>query len=128
MRILLDTVTFLWLVAEPDALSPRARAAIVDPGNEVFLSSVSTWEIAVKTALGRLALPEPVDRFVPTERERHGVDSLPLDEDSVLHLSRLPALHRDPFDRLLICQAIAHGLVVVTPDQDIRQYPLRTLW
>ena len=114
--------------AKPDALSPRARAAIVDPGNEVFLSSVSTWEIAVKTALGRLALPEPVDRFVPTERERHGVDSLPLDEDSVLHLSRLPALHRDPFDRLLICQAIAHGLVVVTPDQDIRQYPLRTLW
>ncbi|TMB08838.1 MAG: type II toxin-antitoxin system VapC family toxin, partial [Deltaproteobacteria bacterium] len=57
MRLLLDTVTFLWLVAEPDALGPRAREAIVDPGNEVFLSAVSTWEIAVKHALGRLPLP-----------------------------------------------------------------------
>jgi len=128
VRLLLDTVTFLWLVAEPDALGTRAREAIVDPGNEVFLSAVSSWEIAIKHALGRLPLPEPVDRFVPTERDRHGVDSLPLDEESTLHLTRLPALHRDPFDRMLICQAIAHGLVIVTPDRDVRQYPLRTLW
>ena len=128
MRLLLDTVTFLWLVGEPDALSIRAREAIVDPGNEVLLSAVSTWEIGIKHALGRLPLPEPVDRFVPTERERHGVDSLPLDEESTLQLTKLPALHRDPFDRMLICQAIARGLVIVTPDRDVRRYPLRTLW
>jgi PIN domain nuclease of toxin-antitoxin system len=128
VRLLLDTVAFLWMVAEPDALSTHAREAIVDPGNDVLLSAVSTWEIAVKHALGRLPLPEQIDHFVPTQRDRHGVDSLPLDEESTLHLARLPALHRDPFDRMLICQAIAHGLVLVTPDRDIRRYPVRTLW
>ncbi len=128
MRLLLDTITFLWLVADPDELSARARDAIVDPGNEVLLSAVSTWEIAMKHGLGQLPLPEPAERFVPVERERHGVDSLALDEESTLHLTRLPALHRDPFDRTLICQAIAHGLVIATPDRDVRQYPVRTFW
>lgn len=128
MRLLLDTVTFLWLVAEPEQLSLRAREAIVAPGNDVFLSAVSTWEIAVKHALRRLPLPEAVDKFVPEQRERHGVESLPLEEEATLHLPRLPTLHRDPFDRMLICQAIAHGLTVVTPDRDVRQYPVRTLW
>ena len=128
MRLLLDTVAFLWLVADPDELTTRAREAIVDPANEVFLSAVSTWEITVKHALRRLPLPEPIDRFIPTQRDRHGVDSLPLDEESTLQLARLPALHRDPFDRMLICQAIAHGLVIVTPDRDVRRYPVRTLW
>jgi len=128
VRLLLDTVTFLWLVADPDELTTRAREAIVDPANEVFLSAVSTWEITVKHALRRLPLPEPIDRFIPTQRDRHGVDSLPLDEESTLQLARLPALHRDPFDRMLICQAIAHGLVIVTPDRDVRRYPVRTLW
>ena len=128
MRLLLDTVAFLWLVADPDELSRRAREAVVDPANEVFLSAVSTWEIVVKHALRRLPLPEPIDRFIPTQRDRHGVDSLPLDEESTLQLARLPALHRDPFDRMLICQAIAHGLVIVTPDRDVQRYPVRTLW
>jgi PIN domain nuclease of toxin-antitoxin system len=128
VRLLLDTVAFLWLVADPDELSTRAREAVVDPANEVFLSAVSTWEITVKHALRRLPLPEPIDRFIPTQRDRHGVDSLPLDEESTLHLARLPALHRDPFDRMLICQAIAHGLVIVTPDRAVRRYPVRTLW
>jgi PIN domain nuclease of toxin-antitoxin system len=128
VRLLLDTVTFLWLVAEPEQLSLRAREAIVAPGNDVFLSAVSTWEIAVKHALRRLPLPEAVDKFVPEQRERHGVESLPLEEEATLHLPRLPTLHRDPFDRMLICQAIAHGLTVVTPDRDVRQYPVRTLW
>ena len=128
MRLLLDTVAFLWLVADPDELTTRAREAIVDPANEVFLSAVSTWEITVKNALRRLPLPEPIDRFIPTQRDRHGVDSLPLDEESTLQLARLPALHRDPFDRMLICQAIAHGLVIVTPDRDVQRYPVRTLW
>jgi PIN domain nuclease of toxin-antitoxin system len=125
---LLDTVTFLWLVAEPERLASSVRDAAVDPANEVYLSAVSVWEIAIKHAIGRLPLPEAPERFVPQQRTRHGIESLPLDEDAALQLPRLPALHRDPFDRMLICQAIAHGLVVATPDRDIASYPVRTIW
>ena len=82
----------------------------------VFLSSVSAWEIAVKYGLGHLHLRETPDRFVPGAREAHGIDPLPLDEESVLQVLRLPVLHRDPFDRMLVCQAIVHGLAIVTPD------------
>jgi PIN domain nuclease of toxin-antitoxin system len=95
----------------------RARDLFTDPSNGVFLSSVSAWEISVKHGLGRLALPEPPSRFVPAMRELHGVQPLPLDEESALHLARLPNRHRDPFDRMLICQALVHGLSILGPDE-----------
>lgn len=119
MRILLDTVPFLWAVTDYDA-----RELFVDPENEVYLSSVSTWEIAVKHSRGK----EPPVRFVPAQRKQHSIDSLPLDEEATLHLSRLPVLHQDPFDRMLVCQAIVHQLVILTPDELINQYPVRTVW
>lgn len=128
MRLLLDTCTFLWSISGAPELSARARALYTDPENEVYLSAVSAWEIALKHALGRLPLPEPPERFVPAQRRRHGIDALPLDEESALHLARLPALHRDPFDRMLVCQAIAHGLVVLSPDPLVTQYPVRATW
>jgi PIN domain nuclease of toxin-antitoxin system len=128
VRLLLDTCTFLWIAAGSDELSPHARACFVDPDNEVYLSAVSAWEIAVKHALDRLPLPEPPTRFVPAERERHGIDVLPLDEESALHLDRLPRLHRDPFDRMLVCQALVHGLTILSPDPLLSQYPVRTTW
>src|SRR3954463_10317494 len=114
MRLLADTCTFIWMSSSPDRLSARARTLLVDPSNEVFLSSVSAWEIAVKYRLGHLQLRETPDRFVLPSREAPGWDALPLDEDSVLQVLRLPALHRDPFDRMLVCQAIVHGLAIVT--------------
>lgn len=128
MRILLDTVTFLWAVTDAYDLSDDARELFVDPGNEIYLSSVSTWEIAIKHSLGKLPLPEPPMRFVPAQRKQHSIDSLPLDEEATLHLTRLPALHKDPFDRMLICQAIVHHLVILTSDELINQYPVRTIW
>ncbi|MBI4525276.1 MAG: type II toxin-antitoxin system VapC family toxin [Deltaproteobacteria bacterium] len=128
MRILLDTATFLWAVTDAPELSGKARELIVDPENEVFLSSVSGWEIAVKYALGRLPLPEPPERFVPVQRKDHAIEPLPLDEEAALHLARIPLLHRDPFDRMLVCQAIVHGLVILTPDTLVNQYPVRTAW
>lgn len=128
MKLLLDTCTFLWLIADARELSARARNLFRDPGNEVYLSPVSAWEIAVKHALGRLPLPQPPERFVPAAREHHGIDSLPLDEGSVLNVHRLPALHRDPFDRMLVCQAIFHGLAILTPDPAVTQYPVRSIW
>jgi len=92
------------------------------------LSVVSAWEIAVKHASGRLPLPEHPGRLVPEERERRGIASLAFDEESALHVTRLPALHRDPFDRMLVSQAIVHGMTIVTPDPRIAVYPARTLW
>jgi len=94
----------------------------------VYLSTVSAWEIAVKHHLGRLPLPEPPGRFVPDRRHRYRLLPLPLDEESALHVARLPDLHRDPFDRMLICQALVHGMVLLTPDPLVAQYPVRTLW
>jgi PIN domain nuclease of toxin-antitoxin system len=128
VRLLLDTCAFLWIAGGTSDLSSRARELFVDPDNEVYLSAVSAWEIALKHAAGRLPLPEAPERFVPSQRRRHGIDALDLDEESALHLDRLPPLHRDPFDRMLVCQAIVHGLVVLGPDPLISQYPIRIAW
>jgi PIN domain nuclease of toxin-antitoxin system len=128
MRLLLDTPTFLWVISDAPELSSDARKLFVDPGNEVYLSSVSAWEMVIKYALGRLPLPEPPERFVPIQRKQHGIDSLQLDEEAALHLTRLPLLHKDPFDRMLVCQAMVHDLVILTPDELVNQYPVRTMW
>jgi PIN domain nuclease of toxin-antitoxin system len=128
MKLLLDTCTFLWLAGQPASLSDRARALFRSPEHEVFLSAASAWEIATKHMLGRLPLPAPVEQLVPALREKHGIEPLPIDEESSLHLARLPMLHRDPFDRMLVCQAIVHGMSILTPDRLIAQYPARIVW
>lgn len=128
MRVLLDTCTALWVALGSSELSSRARRLFRDPGNTCYLSAVSAWEIGVNHALGKLELPEPPESFVPELRRRGRIESLPLEEAATLHLPRLPVLHRDPFDRMLVCQAIAGGLVLLTPDPDIRRYPVSTEW
>ena len=128
MKLLLDTCTFLWILADTKELSTEARRLFRDPANDVYLSAASAWEISIKHGLGRLPLTAPPERFVPQQRNRHRIAALPLDEDSVLHSHRLPMLHRDPFDRAIVCQAIVHGLAVLTPDPLIAQYAVRCLW
>ena len=128
MRLLLDTSTFLWVINDAPELSSQARELFVNPENESYLSSVSAWEIAIKYGLGRLPLPQPPDRFIPAQRKQHGIDPLELDEEAALHLSRLPQLHKDPFDRMLVCQAIVHHLIILTSDDLVAQYPIRTIW
>ena len=128
MRLLLDTCTFLWAIDGHAHLTETARDAIANPDNEVYLSVISAWEIAVKQARGNLTLSEPAPRYVPKYRQALGVLELMLDEPSALQVGRLPAIHKDPFDRMLVCQAIAHGLTIVTPDPLITQYPARTIW
>ena len=128
MRILLDTCTFLWLITDAPELSTTVRERYADPHNEIFLSAASAWEIGVKWRLGKLELNQPATTFVPAQREAHGIVELPIDEESALHVTRLPPLHRDPFDRVLVSQSIVHGLVLATPDPLITQYPARTLW
>ncbi len=82
----------------------------------------------MKSTLGKLPLPEAPAALIPRLRDGSGFEALPLQEEAVLQLPKLPDLHRDPFDRMLLCQAIEHGLTIVTPDRDLRQYPVRTEW
>jgi len=128
MNLLLDTAVFLWLIAGDERLSEPARSLVRDPDHRVWLSAVSLWEISVKQKAGRLTLPGPAWSYVTAARERHGVESLALSELAVTHLSKLPDVHRDPFDRMLVCQAIEHELVLVTNDPFVRRYPVKTSW
>ncbi len=128
MRLLLDTCAFLWIASGAPELSSRAREIFRNPDNDIYLSAVSTWEISVKHGLGRLPLPGPPETYIPGLRQRHGIEPLALNEEATLYLGRLPTLHRDPFDRMLVCQAIVEGMVVLTPDELITQYPVRSMW
>ena len=128
MKLLVDTSTFLWFLTADKKLSEAATAGIRSPENDVWLSAVSFWEILVKHQLGRLPLPEPPASYIPKQRKRHGIGSLALREKAMTHLPKLPPLHRDPFDRMLVCQSLEHGLILVTSDPLVRAYPVKTLW
>ena len=128
MKLLLDTCTFLWSVDNPKHLSNLANALIIDPENPVYVSSVSAWEISIKYGLGRLTLARPPEQFVPEARSNHGFSSLQLNEEAALYMHRLPAPHRDPFDRALVAQAIVGGMTIVTPDPAIARYPVPVRW
>ncbi len=128
MKLLIDTCTFLWIASESAALSKSAAAAFLNPDNERYLSAASAWEIGIKHASGRLPLPEKPDVFVPRVRDASGILSLSMDEESALHAGRLPGLHADPFDRMLVAQAIVHGMAILTPDEQIERYAVRVLW
>ncbi len=122
MKLLLDTHIFLWYIAADLRLLTLFRDAIREPKNEVFLSVASLWEATVKYNLGKLPLPQSPDIYIPTERRRHQIKSLSLHENAVKGLAQLPVLHRDPFDRILICQALANDLLIVTVDPQIQSY------
>jgi PIN domain nuclease of toxin-antitoxin system len=126
VRVLLDTCTFIWLLTGERKLPDRVRTAIAT--SDVLVSAASAWEMAIKYSRGGLRLSEPPDRLLPAARERYSLGSLPIDEESALHVAKLPPLHADPFDRMLVSQAIVHGLTIVTPDPLVTQYPARTIW
>src|SRR5580658_10796613 len=128
MKILLDTCTFLWIASDSPRLSKTAAAVFLDRNNERYLSAASAWEIGIKHALGRLPLPAKPDIFVPKVREASGIVSLDIDEESALQAGKLPNLHADPFDRMLVAQAIVHGMTILTPDPEIEQYAVRVSW
>jgi PIN domain nuclease of toxin-antitoxin system len=127
MRILLDTHIFLWFISGDTQLSTDVRDAIREPDNEIYLSAVSVWEVIVKYQLGKLPLPEHPETYLPKQRDLHQISSLSLDENSVVQLAELPPLHRDPFDRMLICQALQNGLTIATVDSAVRAYPVSVM-
>jgi PIN domain nuclease of toxin-antitoxin system len=127
MRILLDTHIFLWFISGDTRLSTDIRDKICDADNEIYLSSVSIWEAIVKHQLGKLPLPELPETYLPKQRDLHEISSLTLDESSVVQLAKLPPLHRDPFDRMLICQALKNGLTIATVDTAVSAYSVSVL-
>ena len=128
MRILLDTHVFLWWIVDDSRLSPRCIELIADGGNELLLSAASGWEIAIKAGLGRLVVPEPLDRFLSEQLFHNHIGALPIELRHALHVHSLPSLHRDPFDRLLIAQAQVEQLPILTADQHIAQYAVDVIW
>ena len=128
MKLLLDTCSFLWFQADSPELSQTARAHILDSANEVYLSAVSAWEIARKYAQGRLFLPSHPSTLIPRVRRDSGILSLSLTEVDSLAAEKLQRFHKDPFDRMLIAQALMGGLAIVTSDSAFELYPVRLIW
>jgi PIN domain nuclease of toxin-antitoxin system len=127
MRLLLDTHIFLWFISADSRLPDMISDHVRDLNNEVYLSVISIWEAIIKHQIGRLPLPQSPETYLSEQRRRHLISSLALDEASVNQLAKLPLLHRDPFDRILICQAMAHDLTIATVDDAICSYAIKTL-
>ncbi len=128
MKILLDTCAFLWFAFDSPRLSKHASEVFLDESNELYLSAASVWEISIKHAGGKLSLGQRPDIFIPKARDANAIATLDIDEESALHAGRLPALHADPFDRMLIAQAVVHGMTILTPDPLIERYAVRVRW
>ncbi len=128
MNYLLDTNVFLWAEAEPAQLNGQARALLTDSHQAIYLSSASTWEIIIKTALGKLKLPESPARFISGRMAQGRLLPLFITHEHTLQVGELPTYHRDPFDRMLIAQALSEKMVLLTADPQLTKYPIDTLW
>lgn len=126
MRILLDTHAFLWANAEPDRLG-RQRQLVEDDRTELLLSAATSWEIAIKVGLGRLALPDPLARYVPDRIRALGLTPLPVEHAHALAVASLPPVHRDPFDRVLVAQAMLLSVPLLTADAVFEGYGVEVL-
>lgn len=122
MKLLLDTHVFLWFISGDSRLPILFQDAIRESNNTVFLSVSSLWETIIKSNLGKLPLPQSPEIYIPRQRQIHQIKSLPISESSLKNLVSLPDLHRDPFDRILISQALSGSLTLVTVDPQIMNY------
>ncbi len=127
MRYLLDTHVFLWLACDDPQLTPAARAIFIDNEQECFLSAASVWEMAIKSSLGKLSIATSVPHLVRGGIER-GLRLLDVTADHAYLIERLPFHHRDPFDRLLVAQAMHEGMPLVSRDAQLDAYPVKRIW
>ena len=127
MRLLLDTHAFLWFVTGSGRLSARARRALEADDAELVLSAASVWEMAIKAKLGRLTLPAGVEEYI-AEKVAEGFVVLPIEWPHAAAVERLPMLHRDPFDRLIVAQSLAERLPLVSADRQFHRYGVKVVW
>jgi PIN domain nuclease of toxin-antitoxin system len=128
MRLLLDTHSFLWFILNDSQLSTVARNLIADPNNDVEISPASYWEIAIKISINKYVLPEPYQVFIEREIATNQFVVLPIEPKHTAALTNLPFHHRDPFDRLLVAQAMVEGIPLVSSDTVLDAYPITRLW
>lgn len=128
MKILLDTHVFLWWVAEDPRLSEAAREVVSAGENELLFSAASGWEMAIKVRLGKLRVPDDLGAYLSMQLSKNAVEVLPVTLRHATGVAHLPGHHRDPFDRLLVAQALAESLTIVTADPLVAKYPVETLW
>ncbi len=128
MKLLLDTQCWLWWFAQPERLNEEVITQIDDESNELWLSVASVWEMGIKVAIGKLPLPEPLDSYVSSRMVQLGAQSLSITASHAILASALPLHHRDPFDRMLIAQAIAEDMMLVSADPMFRQYEVSMIW
>lgn len=128
MRVLLDTHAFVWWITDDERLTSFARETIGASSGQVFVSAASIWEMVTKSRLGRLRVAERIDRFVSTHLEANAFQPLSITIRHALELAALPDIHRDPFDRILVAQARAEEMPLVTGDRAVRAYPVTTIW
>jgi PIN domain nuclease of toxin-antitoxin system len=128
VKVILDTHTFLWWITDSDRLSARASAILSAPENTLLLSAASAWEIVLKQQIGKIKLPGPAEKYIPSQLTLNRIDTLPISLGHALRLADLPMHHRDPFDRILIAQSIAERVPIVTADPQFAQYTVKTIW
>ena len=128
VRYLLDTHTLLWFISEDKKLSDGARQLILDSSSEIFLSIASLWEIAIKVNIGKLALDEPFEQLFPKELHFHKIRILDITIDNLVQLTTLPSHHRDPFDRLIIAQALDEKIPIISVNTRFDRYGVNREW
>ena len=128
MKLLLDTQCWLWWFGEPGRLSEKAIQQIADEENELWLSVASIWEMGIKSVIGKLALPEPLERYVGTRMGELDAKPLEIRAAHAMRAAGLPLHHRDPFDRMLVAQAQLEGMKVVSADEMFRAYEVEVVW
>jgi PIN domain nuclease of toxin-antitoxin system len=127
MKYLLDTHIWLWLIHEPEKLRVECTDVMSRADSQLFLSVASAWEVGIKFAMGKLALPEDPETFIPARLSRDRITALSIETSHALKAAALPQLHKDPFDRLLVAQAQSLGLILVTRDSWVQQYAVESM-
>ena len=128
MKYLLDTVTWLWSVGPLEKIGRTGLEILSDGKAEVYLSAASSWEIAIKAQLGKFDLPEPPASYIPNRLAQQGIRSLSITQVHAVKVYDLPRVHADPFDRLIIAQAIVEDMTVLTADRAFGKYPVEIIW
>lgn len=128
MNLLLDTHVFIWLSLSPERLSEQVTDLLMDETNLWFLSLVSVWEMQIKRQLGKLSLNLPLPELIASQQQTNGLQLLPIELNHIFTLENLPQFHRDPFDRLLIAQAITEQIPLLSIDTVFDHYPVQRLW
>jgi PIN domain nuclease of toxin-antitoxin system len=128
MKLLLDTHAFIWWVEAAPQLTRQAKEYVADGNNEVYLSLASSWEMAIKSSMGKLKLSVPLREYVPQHLAANGFKQLPMTFRQISVLESLELHHRDPFDRLLIAQAMTENLAIVSADRTFDDYKVQRIW